>query len=130
MAVPEDVFSEACGTRRVLGLVADKWTVLIVSALAAAPVRHGALRRRVEGISAKVLTQALRRLERDGLVSREARATVPPEVEYALTSLGRTLVEPLSGLCRWAAAHLEEVEAARAAWRGLHHPETLSSAAS
>jgi DNA-binding HxlR family transcriptional regulator len=113
MAVPEDVFNEACGTRRVLGLLADRWTVLIVEALSTGPLRHGALRRRVQGISAKVLTQALRRLERDGLVSRDARPTVPPQVEYALTSLGRTLVEPLSGLCRWAAAHLEEVEAAR-----------------
>src|SRR5512147_1722292 len=106
MAVPEDVFNEACGTRRVLGLLADRWTVLIVSALSAGPLRYGALRRRVEGISAKVLTQALRRLERDGLLSRDARATVPPQVEYALSPLGRTLVEPLTGLCRWAAAHL------------------------
>lgn len=113
MAVADDVFNQACGTRRVLGLLADKWTVLIVAALSPGPLRHGALRRRVQGISAKVMTQVLRRLERDGLVSRDARATVPPQVEYTLTALGRTLVDPLSGLCRWAAAHLEEVEEAR-----------------
>lgn len=113
MATPEDVFSEACGTRRVLDLLADKWTVLIVAALSGGERRYGELQRKVQGISAKVLTQALRRLERDGLVSRKPHATVPPRVEYALTALGRTLVEPLTALCSWAAVHLEEVEAAR-----------------
>src|SRR5512141_527057 len=114
MADADDVFSEACGTRRVLDLLADKWTVLIVAALTPGSRRFGELRRKVEGISPKVLTQCMRRLEQDGLVTRTAHATVPPQVEYALSELGTTLVEPLSALCRWAAEHLEVVEAARA----------------
>ncbi len=114
MASPEDVFHEACGTRRVLDLLADKWTVLLVAALTAGPRRWGELQRQVQGISAKVLADALRGLEEDGLVTRTAFPTVPPRVEYALTPRGRTLVDPLPALCRWAAAHLEEVEVARA----------------
>ncbi len=113
MANPEDVFQEACGTRRVLDLLADKWTVLLVAALTPGPRRYGELQRQLQGISAKVLAEALRGLEEDGLVTRTAFPTVPPRVEYALTPLGGTLVEPLTALCRWAAAHLEEVEAAR-----------------
>ncbi len=113
MADAEDVFSETCGTRRVLDLLADKWTVLIVAALSPGPRRFGELRRKVEGISPKVLTQCMRRLEQDGLITRTPQATVPPQVQYALTELGRTLVEPLAALCRWAAEHLEAVEGAR-----------------
>ncbi len=114
MATPEDVFNEACGTRRVLDLLADKWTVLLVAALTPGPRRYGELQRRLQGISAKVLAEALRGLEEDGLVTRTPFPTVPPRVEYALTPLGGTLIEPLTALCRGAAAHLEEVEAARA----------------
>ncbi len=118
MANPDDVFNEACGTRRVLDLLADKWTVLLVAALTPGARRYGELQRQVQGISAKVLAGALRSLEEDGLVTRTAFPTVPPRVEYALTALGRTLVEPLTALCRWAAAHLEEVEAARSRFAG------------
>jgi len=113
MATADDVFNEACGTRRVLDLLADKWTVLLVAALQGGVRRYAELQRQLQGISAKVLAQALRSLEEDGLVTRTAFPTVPPRVEYALTPLGRTLVEPLTALCRWAAAHLEEVEGAR-----------------
>lgn len=114
MATPDDVFNEACGTRRVLDLLADKWTVLLVAALTHGPRRNGELQRQLQGISAKVLAESLRRLEQDGMVTRAAYPEVPPRVEYELTPLGRTLVEPLTALCRWAAAHLEEVESARA----------------
>jgi DNA-binding HxlR family transcriptional regulator len=114
MATADDVFSEACGTRRVLSLLADKWTVLVVAALTPGPRRFGELQRTIEGISAKVLTDCLRGLEQDGILVRTAFPTIPPKVEYALTPLGASLVEPLTALCRWAAAHLEEVEAARA----------------
>jgi DNA-binding HxlR family transcriptional regulator len=113
VATADDVFNEACGTRRVLSLLADKWTVLLVAALHPGPRRFGELQRRIEGISAKVLTDCLRGLEEDGLVVRTAFPTIPPKVEYALTPLGQSLVEPLTALCRWAAAHLEEVEVAR-----------------
>lgn len=118
MATPDDVFNEACGTRRVLSLLADKWTVLLVAALTGGPRRNGELQRQLQVISAKVLAESLRSLEGDGLVTRTVFPEVPPRVEYALTPLGRTLVEPLTALCRWAAAHLQEVEAARARYAG------------
>ncbi len=118
MATADDVFNEACGTRRVLSLLADKWTVLVVAALTSGPRRFGELQRRIEGVSAKVLTDCLRGLEQDGIIVRTAFPTIPPKVEYTLTPLGASLVEPLTALCRWAAAHLEEVEAARARYAG------------
>ena len=108
-----DIFREACGTRAVLDLLADKWTVLVVASLAAGTKRSGELMRKIEGISPKMLTQTLRRLERDGLVSRTVYPVVPPRVEYVLTPLGATLIQPLTALCAWAYDHLDEVETAR-----------------
>jgi DNA-binding HxlR family transcriptional regulator len=115
MATATDVFRAECGTRDVLGMLADKWTVLIVGALAGGPRRYGELKRHIEGVSFKVLTQSLRRLERDGLLTRTVHPVVPPMVEYALTPLGQSLIAPLTALCEWAAAHLADVQAARAA---------------
>ncbi len=80
-----------CPTRMVLDRVADKWTVLVLGLLEKGPVRFNRLRRAVEGLSQKMLAQTLRRLERDGLVTRTAFATVPVTVEYALTPLGQRL---------------------------------------
>lgn len=97
-----DVLKSDCPSRRLLGLIADKWTVLIVSRLAHGTKRHGELRREVGGISQKVLTQTLRALEREGLVARTVHPVVPPMVEYALTGRGETVIEPLMGLIRWA----------------------------
>ena len=113
MATVADVFRVECGTRAVLDLLADKWTVLVVAALSTERRRYSEIRRQVEGISHKVLTQTLRALERDGLLTRTVHPVVPPMVEYELTPLGATLVEPLVALCAWAAEHLDVVEAAR-----------------
>jgi DNA-binding HxlR family transcriptional regulator len=113
MAQAEDVFNEFCGTREVLDLLSDKWTILIVGALAGGTMRYGQLKRKIGGISHKMLTQTMRRLERDGIVTRTVYPVVPPKVEYRLTPLGQTLIEPLTALCVWAAEHLPQVENAR-----------------
>ena len=105
---------EACPVRGVLDRIGDKWSVLIVLTLAGAPHRFGALRRAVPDISQRMLTQTLRDLERDGLLSRTVHPTKPPSVEYALTPLGDSLLVPLSGLVRWADEHHAEILAARA----------------
>jgi DNA-binding HxlR family transcriptional regulator len=101
------------GAREVLDLIADKWTALVVYVLAGGTKRHGELRREIEGISQKMLTQTLRHLERDGLVERKVYPVVPPMVEYSLTPLGKTLIGPLCAVCHWAEEHLAEVDAAR-----------------
>ncbi|WP_240973037.1 winged helix-turn-helix transcriptional regulator [Nonomuraea composti] len=83
-------------------LIADKWTVVVLYGLSKGPVRHGELVELIGGISRKVLTQTLRRLESHGLVRRHAYAEVPPRVEYELTPLGATLIEPIHVLTEWA----------------------------
>lgn len=108
-----DVYDASCPSRTALHRIGDRWTALIVGILAERPHRFGELRRRIGGISQKMLTQTLRSLERDGLVSREAFATVPVTVEYALTPLGETLVPALAGVRDWAEAYVAEVVAAR-----------------
>lgn len=108
-----DVCREECGSRRVLDLVADKWAVIVIYVLARGTRRFGELQRAVGGVSQKMLTQTLRRLERDGLVERKVFPVVPPRVEYSLSPLGETLVTPLTSLCRWAEDHFWEVERAR-----------------
>jgi DNA-binding HxlR family transcriptional regulator len=82
--------------RDLLDHLGDKWTLLVVGMLESGPVRYSELRNRVPGISQRMLTRTLKKLERDGLVSRRSFAEVPPRVEYALTPLGRTLLEPAS----------------------------------
>ena len=109
-----NVFDSNCGSRRVLALIADKWTAIVVYALAGGTMRFSQLRKEVEGISQKMLTQTPRSLERDGLVERKVYPSVPPKVEYSLTPLGETLKEPLSAVCKWSEEHLPEVEANRA----------------
>lgn len=110
-----DVFSAQCLSRRALDLIADKWGVLVLGALMERTQRHSELRRRVEGISQKMLTQTLRGLEANGLVHRELYAQVPPRVEYSLTPLGETLRPPISALCTWAQGHVDELPSARPA---------------
>lgn len=112
--VQPDVLNQDCESRQALERIADKWTSLIVYALLAGPRRHGELRRMIDGISQKMLTQTLRSMERDGLVDRRVIDQIPPHVEYALTALGQTLSEPLVAICRWAMDHLPEVREARA----------------
>ena len=108
------VMNPECASREVLDRIADKWTALIIRVLAKGTKRHNELQRDISGVSQKMLTQTLRSLERDGLVSRKVYPVVPPRVEYTLTPLGRSLIEPLNAICLWAEKHLPELQAARA----------------
>lgn len=113
-----NVYEDRCPTRLVLDRLADKWALLILDRLDDAPVRFNGLRREIKGISQKVLSQTLKRLERDGLVSRSVFPTVPVTVEYALTPLGGTLTETVSALAHWAESNMDAVLAAQAAYDG------------
>lgn len=114
--VDADVFDANCPSRQVLDRIGDRWSVLVVITLATGTLRHGAIAARIGGITPKMLTQTLRGLERDGLVTRTVHAEVPPRVEYALTDLGHDLVGLTRQLERWAEVHIPDVEAARAAY--------------
>lgn len=109
-----DVFNADCPAQKALDLVADKWTLLVLLALLGGVKRHSTLRRKLKGVTQKMLTQTLRRLEQDGLVARTVYPEVPPKVEYALTPLGETLSEPIRALSAWAEKHSNALEAARA----------------
>lgn len=112
--LPANVLSLDCPSRTVLRHLTDRWTPLIVTVLAGSePVRFTDLKTRIEGISPKVLTETLRSMERDGLISRQVTASVPPKVEYQLTELGQSTVEPLTALRLWAENNLAEVQASR-----------------
>jgi len=105
-----NVFSGVCPARHVLAVIADKWSLLLIHALAhGGTLRTAELRRRVDGISEKMLIQTIRRLERFGLVSRQAYAEVPPRVEYSLTALGHSLSEPIRALDHWVETHVTEI---------------------
>ncbi|WP_292756242.1 winged helix-turn-helix transcriptional regulator [Methylophaga sp. UBA2689] len=104
-----NVYNKNCPTRLVLDRIADKWTVLTVGALAEETKRFGQLRRELDGISQKMLTQTLRGLERDVLVNRKVYPTVPPKVEYSLTPLGQTLIDLLDGIKNWSEGNIEHV---------------------
>lgn len=106
-----------CNAREMLVRVGDKWSVYVISILdGEGRMRFNELRASVEGISQRMLTVTLRGLERDGLVKRTVHAEIPPRVEYELTPLGSTLRKLVRGLIDWSGAHLEEVDAARAAY--------------
>lgn len=112
-----DPYVHKCPSRELLDRIGDKWTVLVLSALGETqPQRFSALRRKLTGVSEKMLTQTLRSLERDGLIHRTVFATVPPRVEYGLTPLGETLRPVLGALKEWSAAHMADVLAGRAAY--------------
>jgi DNA-binding HxlR family transcriptional regulator len=104
-----NIYAATCPTRLVLDRVADKWTVLILGLLANGPMRFNQLRRQIEGLSQKMLSQTLKSLERDGLISRRAFATVPVTVEYSITPLGQTLASTVDALRIWAETHIDEV---------------------
>jgi len=104
-----NAYAVACPSRLVLDRVADKWTVLVLGALVRRPTRFNQLRREIEGLSQKVLSQTLKNLERDGLVTRKAFATVPVTVEYSVTPLGETLASKMGGLLEWAEANVGEI---------------------
>jgi DNA-binding HxlR family transcriptional regulator len=105
---------DACpAVREVLNRVGDKWSVQIVGMLQDGPKRFSELRRSIEGISQRMLTLTLRGLERDGLISRSVEPTIPPRVDYELTQLGQTLLEPIIALGAWAAANRVAIQDAR-----------------
>ena len=104
-----DVYDSQCPSRTVLDRIGDKWTALVVGLLANRPHRFGELQRKVDGVSQKMLTRTLRSLERDGLVNRRAFPTVPVTVEYSLTPVGETLIEPLAALREWTEAHVGSI---------------------
>ncbi|ELY3982566.1 helix-turn-helix transcriptional regulator [Cronobacter muytjensii] len=103
-------------TRPVLEQVANKWSILILTVLCTQPARFNAIKRRLDPITHKALTEALRRLERNGLVSRRVIASSPVAVEYAITPLGRTLQEPFVALVSWARQHGASIAQAQAAY--------------
>ena len=112
---PIAVRHESCmAVREVLGRVGDKWSVLIVGTLGQGPLRFSELLRAIEGISQRMLTLTLKGLERDGLVTRTVTPSIPPRVDYALTKLGLTLLEPVGQLYQWADRHRAAIDAARA----------------
>ncbi len=106
-------YSANCPTRLILDRVGDKWAVLLLGLLAQQPMRFNQLRREIEGVSQKVLSQTLKSLQRDGLVSRKAFATVPVTVEYSITPLGQTLATTVDALRAWAETHIEDVLASQ-----------------
>jgi len=103
----------------VLARIGDKWSVLIVSRLGTRPMRFNELKREIGGISQRMLTLTLRGLERDGLITRTMYPTIPPRVDYALTPLGRSLLEPVMGLSDWALKNIARIETARAKFDGV-----------
>mgnify|MGYP001027599004 FL=1 len=108
-----DVYASDCPTRQVLDLIADKWSTLIINLLKPGPLRFANMQRQIRGISQKMLTQALRELERDGLVKRTVYAQVPPRVEYELTALGQTLVELITPIIQWSEKYITAIQAAQ-----------------
>lgn len=111
-------FSSACPSRALFDQIADKWSMMVLTVLDDGPQRFNAIRRRLEGVTQKALTQCLRRLERNGLVSRQVISLSPVAVQYQITPLGRSLQRPFRELHEWTLAKLPEVEAARQAFDG------------
>jgi DNA-binding HxlR family transcriptional regulator len=111
-----DVYKLSCPTRQVLDCIADKWAALVVGLLLGGTRRFGEMRKAIEGVSQKMLTQTLRNLERDGMVSRRVYATVPPKVEYSLTPLGLSLARIVDDLRVWSESNIEVVLASQQAY--------------
>jgi DNA-binding HxlR family transcriptional regulator len=112
-----------CRAREVLQRVGDKWSVLAIDLLGQGTMRFTELHRAIDGITARMLTVTLRGLERDGIVTRTIHPVIPPRVEYALTPMGRTLLNTIGQLVSWTDSHLPEIEAARAAYDARHPAE-------
>ena len=108
--LPANILARSCPSRTVMRHLTDRWTPLIVAALSEQPVaRFGELKAMIQGVSPKVLTQTLRSMERDGLVERRVTASIPPRVDYELTALGTTLIEPMAALRHWAQDNMQAV---------------------
>ena len=113
----------SCRAREVLQRVGDKWSVYVIDLLGRRTMRFSELHRGVNGITARMLTVTLRGLERDGIVTRTIHPVIPPRVEYALTPMGHTLLDTIGELVTWADSHLDEIDAARAAYDARHPAE-------
>lgn len=124
----DTVFFADCAARAFFDQVANKWSVMILTLLNERPVRFNEIKRRLEGITHKALTQALRRLERNGLIARKVLATSPVAVEYSITQLGRSLQIPLGAAYDWAIDHLKAIEQAQLAYDERPVDEGLSVA--
>ena len=111
-----DSFDADCPTRQLLDELSDKWVCLVIVALVNGPQRHSELRRRLNGVSQKMLTQTLRAMERDGIVTRTVTAGVPVRVDYELTELGVSLTSVVHAVKLWAEAHMDSVAQAREAY--------------
>lgn len=105
LRVADNPFLHYPGSSLVVGLLADKWTIPVIHALARGTKRTGQLRTEIAGVSQKMLTQTLRTLEAHGLIERKVYAVVPPRVEYTLTEMGQSINEPLAGICDWVEKH-------------------------
>lgn len=114
--VPIKCFSAECPSRILFDQVSDKWSMMVLIVLEDGPVRFNAIKRQLEGVTQKALTQCLRRLERNGLLSRHVIPVSPIAVEYKITPLGRTLLQPFKVMHAWTLAKLPEVEEARRAF--------------
>lgn len=111
-------FDVNCPTRLLFDQIADKWSMMVLSVLDAGPMRFNGIKRHLEGVTQKALTQCLRRLERNGLISRRVIVASPIGVEYAITPLGFSLLGPFQALYAWTRENLDEVERARQAFDG------------
>ncbi|MFI0355176.1 winged helix-turn-helix transcriptional regulator [Actinomadura sp. 9N407] len=105
-----------CRGREVLDRVGDKWSLQVIAVLGERTLRFGQLRREIDGISQRMLTVTLRNLERDGVLTRKMYPVMPPRVDYALTPLGKTLLEAAGAFMTWAEAHVEQIDEARSAY--------------
>jgi DNA-binding HxlR family transcriptional regulator len=115
-SLPASIFDPNCPSRVILQRIGDKWASLVIQVLGDGPVRFSELRKMVNVVTPKVLTQTLRTLERDGLITRTVHAQVPPRVDYELTPLGESLLGPLGMLREWAESHVPAILEARDAY--------------
>jgi DNA-binding HxlR family transcriptional regulator len=128
MGAPDGT-AATCRGREVLDRIGDKWSLYVINRLSDGDKRFTELKRDIDGISQRMLTVTLRGLERDGIISRTMYPVMPPHVDYALTPLGRSLIDAVEALIRWAEAHLDEIDAARAAYdHRSEQAKTLRSA--
>lgn len=104
-----DPFDRSCLSRDLFDTIGDKWAMLILLSIQDGPLRNGEIREKVQGISPKVLTQRLGVLVEDGLVTRTSHHQIPPRVDYELTELGETVIEPLQSVYEWTVSHMDEV---------------------
>ena len=117
--VPRRVPAKTWPSRELLDQIADKWSVLVLAALCNGPLRFNAIRRELDGVTQKTLTQCLRRMERNGVVARRVLTASPVAVEYRITPLGRTLEQPFQAMHQWTITYLPQVEQARKEFDGL-----------